>query len=218
MDYAYFDAGGEKGDYAFDLYCMIALETGNRKMAAKIREGLKQDGWSTPRAQEFRVIIDESWCIMMLAEFKEDKQVLSKLLAAKKRRLQAYLAKPLKDGDSVEEIRRSYAAAHVLMALGFLKKKGYDASAYSGYERELQEKLFSDGMAHLDSADYLSNSLYFLAKTGFGKQKLGELAEALAKLQVQDGGWSSMFSPRMFRGLLTARAVLALNAYGESAG
>ncbi len=223
VDYAYFDAGGEEGDYAFDLYCMIALETGNGMMAEKIRSALKEEGWSTAQAQEFRVIIDESWCIMMLADFGTANASIMPLLQAKARQLSAYETRPFAGDRAVEEIRRSYARSHVLMLKGFLEDRGIhcavkDKICFPEYKRYLQDKLYDDGIANLGSADYLSNSLYFLAKTGYAKQRLRPLAEALLKLQKADGGWSSMFSPEMFRGLLTARAVLALNAYENAGG
>ena len=217
VDYKYFDSGGTGGEYAFDLYCMVALATGDARMAEKIRAGLKERGWSSPAVQKFREIIDESWCIMMLAANQEDSAVLARLADAKRSQLEAYSAGP-GEGDGMGEIRRSYAAAHVLMALDFMEEKGYDFGAYAGLKAQLQERIFSDASAHMDSADYLSNSLYFLAKSAYPKQKLAPLASALAGLQKADGGWSSSLSPQMFRGLMSARAVLALNAFGEESG
>ncbi|MFH1200172.1 MAG: hypothetical protein V1708_03835 [Candidatus Micrarchaeota archaeon] len=216
VDYAYFDSGGQKGDFAYDLYCMVSLETGNAKMAGKIRSALGENGWSTPKAQKFREIIDESWCIMMLADNAEPAATLERLIAAKKAQLQAYSSRPGGEGGEVERMRTSYANTHVLMALQYMKEKGYGVSAESEYIKTLQEKAFADAAANADSPDYSCNSLYFLAKSGYPAGKLAPLARNLVAMQGADGGWKSKLSPESFRGLLTARAVLALNAYSQA--
>ncbi|MFH1106316.1 MAG: hypothetical protein V1787_00315 [Candidatus Micrarchaeota archaeon] len=213
VDYRYYDPGGEAGEYAYDLYCMVALETGNADMARKIRGQLKQRGWSSPQAQHFRVIIDESWCIMLLAANGENASTLDVLLEQKKLQQEYYDAEPAAGDPEIEKMRRSYAATHVLMVLTYLEDRGYDVSAHAEYVGKLQERAYSDADANKDSPDYLSNSVYFLAKSGFPKGRLAPLADALVRLQKPDGGWKSKLSPESFRGLLTARAVLALNAY-----
>lgn len=219
VDYRYFDPAGVKGTYAFDLYCIIALQQGSRGMEQKVLADLERQGWHTQEAEPFRVITDESWCYSLLARFRSEPQRLETAVAEKKQELEAFLARPAPQtfredpvGQFVFRAQKAFAVTHVLMLLQEMKDDGYAVDeAYFG---QLQARTAQDTLAHSDQTDYLVNGLYWLAQTDYADAPaLEKMQQALLEKQGMDGGWAPAFDSAHYRGLMTSRALLALDAF-----
>jgi len=216
IDYTYFDPGGKQGDYAFDLYCITALQQKNERMEKKVLSELLEAGWHTPEAQGFRVIIDESWCLSLLAAYHEDEMILNKEMNDKKEALRRFRERAMEGLDEEQafifNFQKTMASTHVLMLLHHMKINGYGMD--ETYARELQQQIAEETRENMEKKDYLVNALYWLSVTDYEDEAfLNQLAARLVETQEENGAWKAAFDSEHFQGLMTARALLALEEF-----
>jgi hypothetical protein len=213
VDYTYLDSSRTKGDFAFDLYCILGWTYNDTEVYHIMRNELKPYGWTNPNTTDkFRKLIDETWCISLLAENNEDEQTIKHQVNIKQSEFYEFI-----NGTQYQD-RKVVSAVHLLLMFDRLEKYGYNISEY----RELIEFCKTYIVDSIEYGKYGSLSypledyhlsLYSLAKIHYNdKTFLQDLAEKILQMQSDNGSWVVGTLDR-YRIMSTLRCTMALNLF-----
>ncbi|MBS3055104.1 MAG: hypothetical protein J4452_01280 [Candidatus Aenigmarchaeota archaeon] len=210
IDYSYIDKSREPGDFALDLYCILGWTYNDTSVYRIIRNELKPYGWTNPNETQFwRKVIDETWCISLLAENHEDEKVLKQQVDLKSKEFISYI----NSSDYLD--RKIIAGNHILLMFDRLESYGYDISEYFDliqFTKSYIVDQIKNGKLRYP-LDVYHNSLYSLAKSGYeDKTFLQDLAGKILAVQNADGSWN-IGSDGRYRILTTLRASIAINLF-----
>ena len=210
IDYSYIDSSRRRGDFALDLYCILGWTYNDTAIYRIIRNELKPYGWTNPNTTNFfRKVIDETWCISLLAENGEDYKIVKEQVDLKKREFYDFI-----NGSEYLD-RKILAGTHILLMFSRLKSYGYDISQYSDFIKPIEYYIIdatSHGKLNFPLEVY-HNVLYSLIKARYeDKEFLQELTEKILQMQNKDGSWVVSADNR-FRILVTLRSAIAINLF-----
>jgi len=216
VDYTYIDTSKKRGDFAFDLYCILGWTYNNTAIYHVMRNELMPYGWVNPRtSDEFRKLIDETWCISLLAENNEDEQTIKHQVNIKQSEFYEFIK-----GSQYQD-RKVVSAVHLLLMFDRLEKYGYDISEYKGLIDFCKSYIVDSieygkyGKLSYPLEDY-HLSLYTLSKIGYeDKAFLQYLAEKLLQMQSDNGSWV-VGTLNRYRVMSTLRCTMALNMFREN--
>jgi len=213
VDYRYIDSSKKRGDFAFDLYCILGWTYNNTEIYKTMKKELMPYGWVNPRtSDEFRKLIDETWCISLLAANNEDEQTIKHQVNIKQSEFYEFIK-----GTQYQD-RKVVSAVHLLLMFDRLEKYGYDISEYSELIEFCKSYIVDSikyekyGKLSYPLEDY-HLSLYSLAKIHHNdKSFLQGLAEKLLDMQSDNGSWIVGTLDR-YRIMSTLRCIMALNLF-----
>lgn len=213
IDYSYIDSAGVQGDIAMDTSCILGWTYNDTVIYHKIRNDLKDYGWTNPNTtQPFRNIIDETWCISLLAENGESATTINHLLDLKKQEFYTYVNGP----DYLD--RKVVGGLHYLLMFDRLQHYGYNVSQYSDFISFLENYVATQTQSGklLYPLEVYHNTLYTLSKIHYqDKTFLSNLAEKILALQNPDGSWyiANQNNDTRYSLLLSLRCTIALNLF-----
>jgi len=213
IDYSYIDSSGATGDIAMDTSCILGWTYNDTTIYHKIRNDLKDYGWTNPNTtQPFRNIIDETWCISLLGENGENSATTNHLLELKKQEFYTYISGP----DYLD--RKIVGGLHYLLMFDRLQHYGYDVSQYSDFISFIENYVVNQTQTGhlLYPLEVYHNTLYTLAKIHYqDKTFLSNLAEKIIVMQNSDGSWyvPNPTNDTRYSLLLALRCVIALNLF-----
>ena len=210
IDYTYIDSSGQSGNIALDTSCILGWTYNDSYIYNQIRNQLKSYGWTNPKTTEsFRKLIDETWCISLLAENNENPVIIKQQIDNKKQEFYNFI-----DGSDYLD-RKIISGIHLLLMFDRLQKYGYDISQYSDFIEFTKSYVVNQtktGSLYYPLEVY-NNVLYTLAKIHYpDKVFLQDLAEKILLIQNQDGSWLLSTEGR-YRILETLRCSIALNLF-----
>lgn len=237
IGYGYF--GIPKYGVGFDSFCILALLKNNKKMEEKVKADLKNYIWvnlslnpiceckrlklnetceipeKNIRCPLFRKNVDETWCISLLAQFKEDENLIQELTRRKLSEGMEYVA-----SNEYDDYRKAYVMIHLLLMFNELREYGYNISAYEEEIYKVEEMLvnITKNETLVAENNAQANALYSLILMEYKNRKdLEEMADLLIKRQKSDGCWLSYGRSTeykdFFRSFTTLHAIQALNEY-----
>jgi len=213
IDYRYIDTSKPPGEIAFDANCILGWTYNDTALYEKMKNNLHSYGWVNPKTSDaFRKLIDETWCISLLAQNNDDKNIIENLVDLKKREFFAYI-----NGSDYLD-RKIISGIHLLLMFDRLQSYGYDVSKYSDFIEFVTSyvaKQTKDGNL-LYPLEVYHNALYALSKIHcYDKAFLQSLAEKIVHMQNSDGSWSIGNGER-YKLLVTLRSIIALNLFKTS--
>lgn len=210
IDYTYIDSSGQSGNIALDTSCILGWTYNDTYIYSRIRSELKNYGWTNPQTTElFRKLIDETWCISLLAENNENPVIIKQQIDTKKQEFYNFI-----DGSDYLD-RKIISGIHLLLMFDRLQKYGYDISQYSDFIEFTKSYVVNEtktGSIYYPLEVY-NNVLYTLTKIHYhDKIFLQDLAEKILMMQSSDGSWLLGTQGR-YRILETLRCSIALNLF-----
>lgn len=210
IDYSYIDSSRAHGDIAMDTTCILGWTYNDTYLYQRMRGELKDYGWTNPNTTEpFRKLIDETWCISLLAENNENKSTVFHLVDLKKQEFSSYI----NGNDYVD--RKIIGGLHLLLMFNRLQKYGYDISPYDGFVNSVEGYVVNTTQSAklVYPIEVYHNDLYILSLIRYSdKQFLQNLAEKLLQMQNADGSWYATPDGQISM-LETQRAMIALNLF-----
>jgi len=212
IDYSYIDNSREKGDFALDLYCILGWTYNDTAIYGIVRSELNPYGWVNPRtSDDFRKLIDETWCISLLAQNSEDEQTIRHQLNIKQSEFYEFV-----NGTQYQD-RKVVSAAHLLLMFDRLEKYGYDVSEYKDLIEFSKSYIVDSINGKYRKLSYPLEdyhlALYPLSMIHYtDKTFLQGLAEKILQMQNDDGSWI-VGTLNRYRVMSTLRCMMALNLF-----